>query len=168
MFSSISNSILVSSCVILLVRISIWLPEEIYADGEIISVIKKVKGKVVVCGEISLYEFNGEEKESPGKITSGPQSSGEHTLIRPFFFDNLHPNPTKGVLKIRFNSSDDRKVKVKLYDVVGRLVEKVFYGNAKIGMNEFLIVPKELSAGIYFVQLEAPDYKETKKVILLK
>ncbi len=151
-----------------LVRISIWLPEEIYADGEIISVIKKVKGKVVVCGEISLYEFNGEEKELPGKITSGSQSSGEQVFMRPFIFDNVYPNPTKGVLKIKFNSPDERKVTIKMYDVVGRLAETIFDGKAKIGMNEFLIMPKELSVGVYFVRLKTEGYTKTEKVILFR
>jgi len=151
-----------------LVRISIWLPEEVYADGEITSVIKKVKGKVVVCGEISLYEFNGEEKESACKITSGPQSSDEQVFMRPFFFDNLYPNPTKGMLKIKFSSPDERKVSVKMYDVVGSVVKTVFNGKAKFGLNEFLIMPEDLAAGVYFVRLETQGYEKTKKVIFLR
>lgn len=80
----------------------------------------------------------------------------------------ISPNPAKGMLKIRFNSPDERKVTVKIYDVVGRLAEKVFDGKAKIGVNEFLIMPRELSAGVYFVRLETAGYERTEKIILLR
>ncbi|MGB3480536.1 MAG: T9SS type A sorting domain-containing protein [bacterium] len=35
-------------------------------------------------------------------------------------------------------------------------------------MNEFLIMPKELSAGVYFVRVEAADFEKTEKIILLQ
>jgi hypothetical protein len=97
----------------------------------------------------------------------GPQA-GESQLVRPFLFEHMYPNPTKGVLKIRFNSPDERRVTVKLYDVVGRLAKKIFAGKAKVGMNEFLIMSEGLSAGVYFVRVEAEKYIRTEKVVLLR
>ncbi|MEO0216138.1 MAG: PEGA domain-containing protein [candidate division WOR-3 bacterium] len=35
-------------------------------------------------------------------------------------------------------------------------------------MNELLITPKNLSAGIYFVRIEAEGYGKIEKVILLR
>lgn len=40
-----------------LVRKSIWLKKESYADGEIILEFKKIKGKRVVCSEIGYTNF---------------------------------------------------------------------------------------------------------------
>ena len=144
-------------------RISVRLPDSVYKDGEIIIEIKNIKGKRVVCSEIGLYEFPQEEK---GKIASGPQ--GEETSIaRPFVLERIYPNPAKGALKIRFNSSDSRKVAIKLYDVSGRLVQKVLF-QAEVGSNEFLLIPKGLSSGVYFLEAETGDYKKVKKVVLIK
>jgi len=151
-----------------LVRISIWLPEQVYADGKIIGIIKKVKGKVVVCGEISLYEFNCEEKDLLAQIAGGPQSQNEQSIMRSFLFDGIYPNPTKEVLKIRFNSPDERLVSIKLYDVVGRTLKIIFDGKAKIGMNEYVIRQEGLAAGVYFIRLESDDYRKTEKVIFLR
>ncbi len=150
------------------IRVSVWLPEGVYADGEIIGIIKKVKGKVVVCGEISLYEFNGQVKGSTSRIAGGPQSRSEQMLLRAFSLDKIYPNPTKGLLKISFGSPDNRFVTVKLYDVAGREVETVFNGKAKIGMNEYSVSPKNLSAGVYFMKIETNDYKKTEKVVFLR
>ncbi|OPX17700.1 hypothetical protein BXT86_05155, partial [candidate division WOR-3 bacterium 4484_100] len=97
----------------------------------------------------------------------GPQGE-ELRFFRRFMFERIYPNPVKGLLKIRFNSPDERKVMIKIYDVVGRLIEKVFDGRARIGLNEFYIRPEDFSAGVYFVRLTAGDYKKTEKVVLIK
>jgi len=150
-----------------LVRVSIWLPNELYADGEIIIEIEKIKGKVVVCGEIALYEFGGEEKCSIANTRGGPQSN-ETMQINPVFFEGIHPNPAVGDLMLKFNSLDQCNVRITLYDVTGRLVNEIFDGKAKIGMNEYLIMPNELSAGVYFVRLETSGYEKTEKIILVR
>ncbi|MEO0162513.1 MAG: T9SS type A sorting domain-containing protein [candidate division WOR-3 bacterium] len=88
-------------------------------------------------------------------------------LTRPFFFDRIYPNPTKGMIKIRFNSPDERKITIKLYDVCGCLVHKDLI-KSRLGMNEVLIRPEGLSAGIYFVRLEVENYGQMEKIILFK
>jgi hypothetical protein len=80
----------------------------------------------------------------------------------------MYPNPSQNIFKIKFNSPDEYKVTVKIYDVAGELVEKIFDGKAKIGLNEFSVALKDLSAGIYFVKIETTGYSKTEKVILLK
>ena len=151
-----------------LVRISIWLPEELYADGEIITEIEKIKGKVVVCGEIALYEFSGEEeKGSIANMLGGPQSN-ETMYVSSLFFQGLYPNPAKGDLKVKFNSPNEREVTVKLYDVTGRLVDEIFNGKLKIGTNEIPIRSKKLAAGVYFIRIDVGKDIITEKVIMLK
>lgn len=86
----------------------------------------------------------------------------------PFFYTQLYPiypNPTKDVLKIRFNSPDEHEIKIKLYDATGRLVKDIFDGTARIGMNEISYEPKNLPNGIYFARLETANYQVTEKVI---
>ncbi|MEO0215672.1 MAG: T9SS type A sorting domain-containing protein, partial [candidate division WOR-3 bacterium] len=145
-------------------RISVWLPENTYADGEIIIDISKIKGKRVVCSEIGLYEF---PKETKTPMAGGPM--GEETPIpSPFLFEKIFPNPTKNLLRIHFNSPDGRPIAIKLYDITGRLIQKEELGRARIGKNEFLLMPKNLSSGVYFVQLESNNYQKIEKVIYLK
>jgi hypothetical protein len=136
-----------------------WIPQSCLDDDEVTLKVKRTKGTIAVLSglEIETHFVGG----------GGPQA-GEGQIVKRFLFENMYPNPTKGVLKIRFNSPDERKVTVKIYDVVGRVAEKVFDGKAKVGMNEFLIMPKELSAGVYFVRVEAADFEKTEKIILLR
>ena len=71
-------------------------------------------------------------------------------------------------MRIRFNSPDNRRITIKLYDVIGRLVHQENLIKSKNGMNEVVIKPEGLSAGVYFVWVETEGYNRTEKVILLK
>jgi hypothetical protein len=136
-----------------------WIPDACLHDNEITIKVKRLSGTIAVLSGIEI------EAEEVGG--GGPQG-GETQISRSFYLERIHPNPAKGMIKIRFNSPDERKVSVKVYDVLGRLAKRVFDGPARIGMNEFLINPKDFSAGVYFVQLEADGYTKTEKIILLK
>ncbi|MGQ9701628.1 MAG: T9SS type A sorting domain-containing protein, partial [bacterium] len=92
---------------------------------------------------------------------------GEAQLLRPFYMERLYPNPTKGMIRLRFNSPDERKITIKLYDVCGRCVDEKGV-KSKVGMNEVLIRSEGLSAGVYFVRLETKGYSKTEKAILLR
>lgn len=108
-----------------------------------------------------MYKYDESIMRSP---SSGPQDS-KTQLVKFFSFEKLYPNPARDILKIRFNSPDERKITIKLYDAAGRLVKDIFDGNAKIGMNEISYESKNLPDGVYFVRLETANYRVTEKVI---
>ncbi len=47
-------------------------------------------------------------------------------------------------------------------------MRNIFDGNAKVGMNEFSIVPGDLSAGIFFVRLKQDREVTTQKIVIMK
>ncbi|MEO0216490.1 MAG: C25 family cysteine peptidase [candidate division WOR-3 bacterium] len=134
-----------------------WIPDACIHDNEITIKVKLLNGTIAV---LSGFEIYTEE-------VGGGAQGGEAQLTSPFYFDRIYPNPTKGMIKIRFNSPDERKITIKLYDVCGRLVHKDLI-KSRLGMNEVLIRPEGLSAGIYFVRLEVENYGQMAKIILFK
>ncbi len=136
-----------------------WIPAACIQDNEITIKTKKLSGTIAVLSGFEIYA------EEVG--CGGPQGK-ESQITRPFFFDRIYPNPTKGVLRIRYNSPDNRRIRINLYDVCGRLVLEENITKSRPGMNEVLLEPKELSAGVYFVRLEAKGCEKTEKVVLLK
>jgi len=114
---------------------------------------------------VPVYEIRTASAGYP--FGGGPQSRKAQP-IKHFFFHNIYPNPAKGRFNIKFNSPDERKVSVKVYDVTGRLVKSIYDGKSKAGMNEFSIRQGELSAGIYFTSVETDNYRKTQKVILVR
>jgi len=136
-----------------------WIPDTCLHDNEITIKVKRLSGTIAVLSGIEI------ETEEVGG--GGPQG-GETQISKPFYFERIHPNPAKGMIKIRFNSPDERKITIKLYDVCGRLVHRENLLKSRIGMNEVLVKPECLSAGVYFVQLEADGYTMVEKVIFLR
>jgi len=116
--------------------------------------------EIVISGnnETRIYEYD------PGGM--------EETALRPkpdaLRLLEVYPNPAKGDLKIRFNSPDEQKVTIKLYDVTGRLINEIFNGKAKIGTNEMPIMAENYAAGIYFIRIKTDKEIITEKFIMLK
>ena len=113
---------------------------------------------------IEFREYCEPSQNEPA-ISKHSTSLREKEEITSFAFEKLYPNPCKDVLKLKYNSPDTRNVSIKLYDKAGRLVEKVFDGNAKIGLNEISYTSKNISSGIYFVRLETEKKNITEKVL---
>ncbi|HEX7319113.1 MAG TPA: C25 family cysteine peptidase [bacterium] len=136
-----------------------WIPDSCLADNEITIKVKKLSGSLAVLSGFEIYE----------QIVGGGGPQGSEIMIsRPFSMDRIYPNPVKGMIKIRFNSPDERQVIIKLYDVTGRLVNKLFANKAHTGMNEVPLKTGELANGIYFIKLEADAYCKVEKVVFLK
>ncbi len=85
-----------------------------------------------------------------------------------FELSQNYPNPFNPGTTIKFAVAKDGIVKIKVYDVRGELVrtlvnQRIIVGNYSVDFNA-----SELSSGIYFYSLETPDFKESKKMILVK
>jgi hypothetical protein len=86
-----------------------------------------------------------------------------------------YPNPFNPTTNIKFRISDLPASKagfgfvtLKVYDVLGNKVATLINEERKAGTYEVEFYGSNLSSGIYFYQLKAGSYFETKKMILLK
>lgn len=88
----------------------------------------------------------------------------------------VYPVPFTKNLTIAYSVSKRQKVKLVIYDVLGRQVKKLKHGLEnpgayKISWNGLDDKNREAAAGVYFCRFttgENEDYKETKKFIMLK
>ena len=81
---------------------------------------------------------------------------------------NLTPNPSRGKTTLYYSLSNEGIVNVSLYDVSGKMVEKLFNGTQKAGRHSINIENMTLSPGVYFVRMETSDKVETKTLTILK
>jgi len=89
-----------------------------------------------------------------------------------------YPNPFNPETWIPYHLSQDAEVVVRIYDVRGRIVrtldmgfqsfgyyasrDKAAYWNGRNGSGELV------SSGVYFYRLQAGDYSQTRKMVILK
>lgn len=88
-----------------------------------------------------------------------------------FALYNNYPNPFNPVTKINFdipNISGDKKVQVAVYDVLGNQVELLVNEELSAGKYSVDWNAMNYSSGIYFYRINAGNYTDTKKMILVK
>lgn len=111
-----------------------------------------------------------------GKIfhtTTGGQtvvniSNNTSELPYKFLLHQNYPNPFNPTTTIRFSIPYERHVTLKIFDILGK--EKTTLVNKKmnIGNYEVTFNGSNLMSGVYFYTLEAGDFRETKKMLLIK
>jgi hypothetical protein len=83
------------------------------------------------------------------------------------------PNPFASGTTIRFTLPGDERVKLRIFDVTGRLVRTLVNGPANAGVNRVVWDGRDrdghrLSSGVYFYRLESGTEMATRKVLLLR
>lgn len=89
-------------------------------------------------------------------------------IILNYFISNNYPNPFNPATVINYSLPRQSNVIIKIFDVLGREIstlvnEEKPEGNYKINFNAV-----GLTNGIYFYQMKAKDFIQTKKMILLR
>jgi hypothetical protein len=79
-----------------------------------------------------------------------------------------YPNPFNPSTKIKFNVPFHSVVKIDIFDVNGRLIETIVNSELQSGYYEINWDASKNSSGVYFYQLTAGKYLQTKKMVLIK
>ena len=85
-----------------------------------------------------------------------------------FSLSQNYPNPFNPNTKIRYSIADLSKVSLKIYDILGREIITLVNEEKPVGQYEVNFNASNLASGVYFYQLKAGDFIQSKKMILLK
>jgi len=77
-------------------------------------------------------------------------------------------NPGSSSTDISFSLTESQHVRLTVFDMTGKLVAKVADDAFDAGSYEFNWSSTELNAGIYFLRMDAGNYHETKKLMVIK
>ena len=84
-----------------------------------------------------------------------------------------YPNPFNPKTTIRFDLPKDSNVNIYIYDILGRIIKKLIDNKQNAGFKSIQWdatnnYGKRVSAGVYLYKIQADDFSQTKKMILLK
>lgn len=79
-----------------------------------------------------------------------------------------YPNPFNISTLIKYELPTQAQVSLEIYDILGRRVTTLYSGPQTAGYHQMLWKADDLSSGAYFYKLQADDYTETKKMLLIK
>jgi hypothetical protein len=90
-----------------------------------------------------------------------------NTPIDFVLFQN-YPNPFNPSTTINYSIPELSFVTLKIYDVLGNEIANLVNEEKSVGSYEVNVDATTLPSGIYFYQLKARNYVETKKMLLIK
>ena len=97
-----------------------------------------------------------------------PVHVDNETIPRTFTLKQNYPNPFNPSTKIRYSIPHSSKVIIKVFDVLGKEIETLVNEEKPVGTYEITWYAENLPSEVYFYQLQAGDFIQTKKMVLMK
>ena len=100
---------------------------------------------------------------------TAPVSTGDKQRIPTrYALAQNYPNPFNPSTTISYQLPRDSYVSLRVYDISGKMVKTLVSENKKAGYHEINFNASGLSSGAYFYKIEAGDFSDVKKMILVK
>ncbi len=114
---------------------------------------------------ITNYNFN-----SIDLIELNPNNIyyNQATFPSNYILSQNYPNPFNPYTKIKFQIPELSFVTLKIYDILGNEIATLVSEEKAAGSYEIDFIGRELTSGIYFYRIQASNFVETKKMVLLK
>jgi hypothetical protein len=111
---------------------------------------------------------------TPGAANTQELSLDEALLIpEVFVLHQNYPNPFNPITTLRYDLPEQATVNIIIYDIMGREVKTLINQTQDAGYRSIIWdatndYGKPVSAGIYLYQIQAGDFVQTRKMVLLK
>lgn len=85
-----------------------------------------------------------------------------------FSLSQNFPNPFNPFTKISFSLPVESNVKLVVFDALGREMVKLVNQKLQAGAYDYEFNGTNFASGVYFYRIEADDFVQTKRMVLLK
>ncbi|MBS1518696.1 MAG: T9SS type A sorting domain-containing protein, partial [Bacteroidetes bacterium] len=104
------------------------------------------------------------------KLNVGPVGIENNVLGIPseFRLDQNYPNPFNPSTRISYAVPKESFVSIKIFDILGKEVMSLVNENKQPGYYDVQFNASNFASGMYFYKIEAGNFTETKRMILLK
>jgi hypothetical protein len=108
-------------------------------------------------------------------MITDPETAGVNNDVLPskYALHQNYPNPFNPVTTLRYNLPKDQLVNITIFDIMGKQVNRLvnsqqLAGYRTVQWNATNDLGESLSAGVYLYSIEAGEFRQTKKMVLLK
>ena len=97
----------------------------------------------------------------------------QNNILTKFKLNQNYPNPFNPVTSLSYVLLEDLFVRITIYDVIGNVINELVERNQISGFksvqwNATNNFGEPISAGVYLYKIQAGDFSQTKKMVLLK
>jgi hypothetical protein len=105
---------------------------------------------------------------SSARLEQGTTNVSENINQYAYKLEQNYPNPFNPTTHFEFHIGDFGFVSLKIFDVLGKEITTLVNEELLAGKYEINFYAKELTSGIYFYQIKAGSFIQSRKMILLK
>jgi len=98
----------------------------------------------------------------------GINKQSESNIPEKFALHQNYPNPFNPITAIKYDIAKSVNVKITVYDILGREIMIPVNEFKKAGYYSMQLDALSLASGVYFYRIEAGDFRDVKKMILVK
>lgn len=158
-------------------KMKIW--EGDLSDEEDVWLLEATEDSARVSGTFSQFSLLSSDPAATDQIeiseitvrTTSPGTSVEEKGIElPSKFELManYPNPFNPSTNIQFALPVNSNVKLTVVNALGQVVAELVNGELSAGVHEVTWNAANVSSGIYFYRIEANNFVQTRKMMLLK
>jgi hypothetical protein len=89
-------------------------------------------------------------------------------IVTEYNLQQCYPNPFNSSTTLQYSIKERSSVELVLYDILGREVKVFVNEEQDVGYYKINFNAGRLASGIYFYRLQAGNFVETKKMVLMK
>ena len=101
-------------------------------------------------------------------LVTGIETQKEEIIINHLVLAQNYPNPFNPSTTFSFSIKETGKVSLKVYDVLGNEVAIIVDAIKSTGKYEVVFNASYLPSGVYFYELQAGIFRQTRKMLLAK
>jgi predicted outer membrane repeat protein len=115
----------------------------------------------------------GSDNNTPMTVVVGTLSIDGADIPEVFALHQNYPNPFNPTTQIKYDLPEDALVSITIYDIMGRNIKSLVNSNQSAGYrsiqwNATNNLGEPVSAGMYIYMIQAGEFRQTKKMVLLK
>ena len=114
------------------------------------------------------YTYRLKQMDFDGSFEFSNEVEVEVTSPIQFELEQNYPNPFNPSTTIKYSIPQTSNVVIKLFDVLGNEVKTLVNEEKPAGTYEITWYAENFPSGVYFYQLKAGDFIQTKKMVLMK
>lgn len=116
----------------------------------------------------SHYTYRLKQIDFDGTFEYSNEVEVDVISVAEFNLDQNYPNPFNPSTNITFSLATDSKVSLKIFDMTGQEVASLINQNMSAGIHNYVFDATNINSGVYFYKLQAGNFVETKKMVLMK
>ncbi|HEY6436363.1 MAG TPA: T9SS type A sorting domain-containing protein, partial [Ignavibacteriaceae bacterium] len=114
------------------------------------------------------YTYRLKQIDFDGSFNYSNSIEVEVSAPSTFALEQNYPNPFNPSTTIRFSIPTETDVRLNVYNALGQEIAEIVNSRLKEGYHEVNFDATSLTSGIYFYRLEADNFVDVKKMIIIK